>query len=131
MQKIDVMPFASLIVPRVWRERGPGGDFTTERMCLAQLGHCSTSARWFQATSSGARTTKLLSTTRFTVFLQTSARLASTTGGQPHGVGLPSIRASQAPAAMRARDRNLGDTIASKRGPIGQSQLPMVLRICK
>ncbi len=49
--KVFFTPLASLNVARVSEERGPGGDFTTERMCLAQLSHFSISATWFQVNS--------------------------------------------------------------------------------
>jgi hypothetical protein len=32
-------------VPWLSERNGPGGDFTTDRMCFAQLGHFSTSAK--------------------------------------------------------------------------------------
>ncbi|SRR5229473_3053253 len=65
IRKAVVNPFESRNVPWLSEHNGPGGDFTTDRMCFAQLGHFSTLARWSQVNANGARTVKTLSTILF------------------------------------------------------------------
>src|SRR2546426_7348715 len=65
IRKAVFNPFESRNVPRLSEHNGPGGDFTTDRMCFAQLGHFSTLAKWSQVNANGARTVKTLSTILF------------------------------------------------------------------
>src|SRR5712691_1331613 len=65
IRKVVVNPFESRNVPWLSERNGPGGDFTTDRMCFAQLGHFSTLARWSQVNANGTRTVKTLSTILF------------------------------------------------------------------
>src|SRR5712692_1464281 len=65
IRKAVVNPFESRNVPWLSEHNGPGGDFTTDRMCFAQLGHFSTLAKWSQVNANGARTVKTLSTILF------------------------------------------------------------------
>jgi hypothetical protein len=45
IRKVVLTPLLNRSVARVFAESDPGGDFTTETMCLAQLGHISMFAR--------------------------------------------------------------------------------------